>query len=166
MLVSPSLVLFDFSVEADLSRWYVLDDGVMGGLSQGRMSVSEEGHAVYEGFVSLENNGGFSSLRYRTGQQQLEGQQFAKLRIKGDGKSYQFRVKSSMRERFSYIYTFQTSGEWETVSIPLAEMYPSFRGMRLNMDNYPGEQLAEIAFLIGNKKAEKFRLQIDSIVLE
>jgi NADH dehydrogenase [ubiquinone] 1 alpha subcomplex assembly factor 1 len=34
------------------------------------------------------------------------------------------------------------------------------------MENYPGEQMEMIAFLIGNKKAEPFKLEIDSIVLK
>ena len=45
-------------------------------------------------------------------------------------------------------------------------MYPTFRGRTLDMPDYPGETLAEIAFFIANKKAENFRLEIDQIGLE
>ena len=44
-------------------------------------------------------------------------------------------------------------------------MYPAFRGRKLNKSNYDDEGIEEIAFLIGNKKAEAFKLEIDSIVL-
>ena len=45
-------------------------------------------------------------------------------------------------------------------------MFPAFRGNTLNIPNYPIKVLAEITFLIANKKAESFQLEIDSIVLE
>ena len=45
-------------------------------------------------------------------------------------------------------------------------MYPAFRGRKLNIGNYPGKQMEMIAFLIGNKNAESFILEIDSIILK
>lgn len=165
MTMAPGMTIFDFNKDSDLSNWYVVDDVVMGGRSDGSFLLNEEGHAVFSGAVSLKNNGGFSSVRYVFGKTDVSGYQKAVIRLKGDGKLYQFRVKSSNRDRHSYIAYFQTSGSWESIEIPLAEMYPSFRGMTLNMPDYPGKQMAEIAFLIGNKKAEDFRLEIDKIEL-
>ena len=82
--------------------------------------------------------------------------------IKGkDGKRYQFRVKRSVNDRYSYISYFETTGEWEEISIPLADMYPSFRGRKLDMANYSGDELSEISFLVSNKKAESFCLLTD-----
>jgi hypothetical protein len=88
-----------------------------------------------------------------------------KICLKGDSRKYQFRVKTSRYDRASYISYFETTGEWQTVKISLSEMYPYFRGMRLNQPNYPGEVMEEIAILIGNKKAESFLLEIDWIKL-
>ena len=45
-------------------------------------------------------------------------------------------------------------------------MYPAFRGRKLNIENYQGEKMQEIAFLIGNKKNENFRLEIDKIEIQ
>jgi hypothetical protein len=45
-------------------------------------------------------------------------------------------------------------------------MYPSFRGQKLELPNYPGQSMEEIAFLIANKTAETFALEIDRIELE
>jgi hypothetical protein len=56
---------------------------------------------------------------------------------------------------------FLTSGEWQEIKIPLKEMYPSFRGRRLNQPNFSTHYMEEIAFLIGNKKEENFELLID-----
>ena len=163
--MSPSII-YDFQKDAPTTNWRVVDDGVMGGLSQGKLKVDNEGNGLYCGTVSTENNGGFSSLRYRFDAIEASEDQSIVLRIKGDGKKYQFRVKDKVNQYYSYIYTFQTSGEWQTVKIPLAEMYPSYRGRKLNTPNFKHSQIEEVAFLIGNKKAESFELIIDKIELE
>lgn len=164
--LTPPLTIFEFTSAADFSAWRVVDDGVMGGLSEGLLQQAPEGHAIYRGDVSLENNGGFSSLRYRFQPKVVEQFSTVRLHIKGDGKKYQLRFKSSLNDYHSYIAYFTTSGEWETIELPIKDMYPTFRGRRLNMDNYPAETLAEVAFLIGNKKAESFQLEIEKIELK
>ena len=166
VMINPSLVIVDFNVESDLADWYIVDDGVMGGLSSGNMSIDKEGHARFYGEVSLDNNGGFTSVRYQFNTKKIEPYNNCRIRIKGDTKNYQFRVKSDASQRFSYIYEFETNGGWEEIVIPLSEMYPSFRGRKLDMPNFPNQQLEEIVFLIANKKEESFELMIDSITLE
>ena len=163
-MASPT-TLFDFNVSSKLNNWTIVDDGVMGGLSEGNFTINEDGHGVFYGEVSLENNGGFSSVRYRFDETDASSFKKIDLKVKGDGKQYQFRIKSDSYDRHSYITYFETSGEWETITINLKDLFPSWRGMRLSMDNYPGEQMEEIAFLISNKKAESFRLEIDEITM-
>ncbi len=121
-----SVVLFDFTKNKDTRNWMVVNDGVMGGLSEGTFTAGENGNAVFKGTISLENNGGFSSVRCNTGKIDVEGYATLELHLKGDGKKYQVRIQENNSDYFSYIYYFQTSGAWETVQIPLAEMYPSF----------------------------------------
>ena len=89
--MSPSII-YDFQKDAATNNWRVVDDGVMGGLSQGKLQVDDEGHGVYSGTVSTENNGGFSSLRYRFDAIEASEDKIIVLRIKGDSKKYQFRV--------------------------------------------------------------------------
>jgi hypothetical protein len=86
-----------------------------------------------------------------------------RIKIKGDGKTYQFRVRPSSNTYYSYVTSYQTTGEWEEIEIDLDSMYPVFRGRKLNLPNYNHERIGEFAILIGNKKAEEFRLIIDSI---
>lgn len=45
-------------------------------------------------------------------------------------------------------------------------MYPTFRGRKLDSPNYSADGIEEIAFLIGNKRAESFKLEIDAISLK
>ena len=160
------MTLFDFERNGDLSDWRVVDDVVMGGRSDGKLIINEEGHGVFYGTVSLENYGGFSSIRYQFKQQEVRHFKTCKIRLKGDGKSYQLRVKTNRSDRQSYVRSFDTSGDWEIIEIPLSTLSPTFRGMKLNMPNFPNEQIEEIAFLIGNKKAEEFRLELDWVGLQ
>jgi NADH dehydrogenase [ubiquinone] 1 alpha subcomplex assembly factor 1 len=161
-----SMTLFDFSKDSNLSNWRILDDVVMGGRSNGIFKLNEDNHGEFSGKISLENNGGFSSVRYYF--EKIETSSFSKftLRIKGDGKKYQFRVKDDRNRRHSYIFEFTTNGDWQTIEIPFSQMYPSFRGYTLNIPNFGGKHIEEIAFLIGNKKEEQFKLLIDSIGLK
>ncbi|WP_367390636.1 CIA30 family protein [Lewinella sp. LCG006] len=166
LLMATAPLLFDFTIDTDLAAWRVVDDVVMGGRSDGHFKINEAGNGLFYGEVSLENNGGFSSVRHRFSAIPVGDYSHCVIRLKGDGRRYQLRFKSSLNDAHSYIYYFTTSGEWEEITVPLAEMYPTFRGRKLRMPNYPGEQLAEVAFLIGNKEAQTFRLELDYLRLE
>jgi hypothetical protein len=159
------LSIVDFGRERAVSDWIVVNDGVMGGLSQGRFYLNHEQKGIFEGHVSLENNGGFSMVRHRFTEKSVGDYSMIRLKVKGDGKRYQFRVKTDYNDRHSYVQFFETDGDWQTIEIDLSSLYPAFRGRKMAMPNYPGEAMEEIAILIGNKKDEDFRLEIDSIVL-
>jgi len=158
--------IFDFNKKADITNWTIVDDVVMGGRSSGNFYLNKEGNGVFEGRVSLENNGGFSSLRYDFDEISTKPYSKIVIKVKGDGKSYQFRVKSKSADYYSYVTSFDSSKDWETIEVSLADMYPAFRGRNLDMPNYDKESIEEIAFLIGNNKAETFKLEIESIVLK
>lgn len=66
---------------------------------------------------------------------------------------------------YSYVSRFNTSGDWETVNIAFNDFVPQFRGRVLDMANFEGETMEEVAFLIGNKVKESFQLEIESISL-
>ncbi len=161
-----SSILFDFSEESDVSQWHVVNDGVMGGLSEGQLLLNQDGHGIFKGNVSLANNGGFSSLRFQFEAQDIRSYEHIIIRLKGDGKRYQFRVKDDQNQRHSYIQYFETSGEWQALKLKLTDLYPWSLGIPLRIPNYNGTSIGEIAFLIGNKKAESFELIIDKISLE
>jgi NADH dehydrogenase [ubiquinone] 1 alpha subcomplex assembly factor 1 len=163
--MTPPLVLFDFTANSNPRSWRVIDDVVMGGRSNGSFMVNEENNGVFQGYVSLENNGGFSSVRYSMKKINVEKYATVTIRLKGDGHRYQFRVKTNRSDYQSYIAYFKTTGEWQQIEIPLASMYPAFRGRKLDMANYPGRHMEEIAFLIGNGEAQEFKLEIDKIEL-
>lgn len=160
---SAETTIFDFNEDSNITSWSVVDDVVMGGRSNGRFFLNEEHNGVFQGHVSLENNGGFSSLRHIVKDKSVINKTHFIIRVKGDGKRYQFRSKKSNRDNHSYIAYFNTNGNWQTIEIPFDTMEPAFRGRMLDMPNYNGGQLEEVAFLIGNKKEQDFKLEIDFI---
>lgn len=158
--------IFNFQKSSDISRWIVVDDIVMGGRSSGFFRLDKDGHGVFTGEVSLENNGGFSSVRYNFDNMQTNGHEKIKIRLCGDGKEYQFRIKNKASDYVSFVTSFETTGEWEEIEIELKEMYPSFRGRLLDQPNFSFDSFESIAFFIGNNKHENFHLLIDSIYLK
>lgn len=157
-------LIYNFNVDSDVSEWKIVNDGVMGGLSQSKIKLSEEGRAVFSGEVSLENNGGFASVRY-TPEVAIDakGMKSLVVKVKGDGKKYQVRLKADAGQDHSHVYEIKTTKELKSYEIPLKKMYPTFRGRKLDMPNFEAETIAEIAFLIGNKKAESFTLELDKM---
>jgi hypothetical protein len=166
LFLMAQTMIFDFSPSSDISSWRIVDDGVMGGRSQGQIQLSEAGHGLYSGEISLKNNGGFSSLRYQPKTIVLTDEKEIILRVKGDGKRYQCRLKSRLSDAHSYVHYFETSGEWQTLRLPLGDFYPTFRGRTLDLPNYPAEKLAEFGLLIGNETEESFELLIDWVGMD
>jgi len=93
LMNTSDALIFNFTKEANLASWKVVDDGVMGGRSQGNFAINEAGNAVFEGTVSLDNYGGFSSVRHAFPEKDVAKYSKVLLRVKGDGKKYQFRIK-------------------------------------------------------------------------
>lgn len=162
---NPSGIIFDFNKSADMSSWKIVNDVVMGGVSNATLSLNKDGLGIFKGNVSTENNGGFASVRLQLTPSRIKNSNQVRIKLKGDGKNYQFRVKEDSNDYYSYITEFSTSGKWETIVINLNDLYPSFRGRRLNQANFNASSIAEVSFLIANKKSESFILELDKIEL-
>ena len=158
-------IIFNFNKNSSISNWIVVDDVVMGGKSNGNFQLNKDGKGVFSGKISLDNNGGFSSVRYGFNKLNIEKFKSIVLKIKGDGKNYQFRIKHKSNDYASYITSFSSSGEWQEIEIPLNSMYPSFRGSKLDAPNFYHKSIEEVTFLIANKKNEEFIILIDKIEL-
>lgn len=166
MTALSSQTLFDFKKDADMRNWWVINDSVMGGRSNSSFTLNKEGHGVFSGNVSLENNGGFSSVRYQLKTLDISEYSKISIRLKGDGNPYEFRLKPNRRDYYSYITQFKTTGEWQEIEINLSDMYPSYRGRELNRPNFSASSIEELVFLIGNKKPQSFELLIDKLELK
>ncbi len=165
-MIQHRTFIFDFETTTEATAWSVVDDAVMGGRSKGRFSVEKEGIGVFKGKVSTQNNGGFSLVRYRFGTKSMIGHRKFVVKIKGDGKQYRFRVKTNDTDQHTYSIALKALSDWTTLEIPFNQLRPTYRGKTLDMPEYPGERLQEVAFLIGNGIAENFRLEIAWVAVE
>jgi len=163
--IMSAQTIINFKEKSTTENWYVVDDVVMGGRSSGKFEITKEGYGKFSGDVSLENNGGFSSARYDMEPLKVSLDNKIRIKLKGDGSSYQFRVKANKQDYYSYIVKFDTTGDWQTLEFALADLYPTFRGRTLDLPNFDKTTIEEIRFLVGNKKEQKFEVVMNYIQL-
>lgn len=158
------VLLEDFTPDSHL-RWQIINDGVMGGLSDSKMEITEESLGRFSGRVSLQNNGGFASTRALINRVDLSGTEKVILRVQGDGSRYSFRLRTDQNfDGVSYAADFDTQkGEWITVELDYADFTPTFRGRKVRAPELTGENIRQIGILISDKQEGPFELLIDWI---
>ena len=161
-----TITVFDFNSNADISSWQIVNDDVMGEISTSSFGLNSDENGVFKGNVSTDNYGGFASVRYTFKPINVRKMNSLKVRIKGDGKEYQFRIKHNASDYYSYIKSFSTSGKWQTIELKLGDFYPGFRGRKLDLPNFNKNAIEQISILIANKKSESFEIEIDKIELK
>ncbi|MEI8291285.1 MAG: CIA30 family protein [Verrucomicrobiota bacterium] len=154
--------IFDFQTDTNAGAWQIVNDGVMGGVSTSQFCVTN-GVAVFQGEVSLANNGGFASVRSLPLSQKLAGFDTFVIRTLGDGHCYKFtsRINPSFDSAI-YQAVFKTQpGVWEEHHLPLKEFIPTFRG-RVLSDEPPLEaaNVTSVGFLISEQQAGAFQLKV------
>jgi hypothetical protein len=159
-------VVFDFDTPDQVQDWLAVNDGVMGGISQSRMIFSSAGTAIFQGDVSLENNGGFASVRTYPVNYQLDDFEGLLLRVNGDGQRYKFRLRANdYFDGIAYQTDFQTHPDsWLTIRMPFDQFVPVFRGVVVpDAPPLDGASIAQMGFMISNKQAGPFQLEVDWI---
>ena len=155
-----------FEPETPDIQWRTQNDTVMGGVSQSRFEMTEEGVFVFTGNVSLENNGGFASVRARLVEPELEGATAFRLRVRGDGQKYElrFRVKGDW-SWVSYRHDFETEkDEWVEVELPVEEFEAGWRGRSVpEAPAFDPAGAFEIGIMISDKQEGPFELEVDWI---
>ena len=165
---STEITIIDFS-NTSTSYWQIVNDNVMGGISRSSLEMDAEGFAVFSGTVSLENNGGFASMRTQArSPADLSDFKGFSVRVLGDGKTYCLRVKTVKNGRvtsYSYEARFTTtSGEWETHKLPYNDFKPVFRGegVRGNPE-LNSDAVIELGFMIRDGQEGPFRLGVSKL---
>jgi monofunctional biosynthetic peptidoglycan transglycosylase len=147
--------------------WRIVDDGVMGGLSRGNHQISKDGILRFSGTLSLENNGGFSSLRTGNVMVDLGDAGGVILRVKGDGRSYQIRFGTAARYRGherSCPAGFPTAKDkWIEVKIPFQRFAGTWRGRQLPDKIFEPSKIRRVGVQLADEKEGPFELQIDWI---
>lgn len=157
--------LFNFSDNKSSTSWVSIDDVVMGGVSNSSFII-KDGFGIFSGSLSLENNGGFASVRAISINNDLNGYEGLKIRVLGDGNTYKIRLRTDDNfDGVAYQINFETEkNEWIELSFPFEEFVPVFRGRKVNnADSLNPENIKQLGFLISDKQEGDFELKIDWI---
>lgn len=164
-----TVTLLDFTDPADVSLWRPVDDVVMGGVSSSRFELAEPGIARFVGTVSLENFGGFASVRTPPRQWDTAGARAFLLRVRGDGHQYKFTLRTNDRfDGVQYQARFTAPpGEWTQVRLPVESFVGTFRGRKVPLAPALDPALVRVlGLMISDKQAGPFELLVDRIGIE
>ena len=161
-------LLFDFSDSTSVDAWNAIDDRVMGGISHSCLRYDPAGHAVFEGTVSLEQNGGFASVRSSSGTRGKPGATFCVIEVRGDGKQFKLSLLTDDGfDSLNYQASFApATRDWQTVRLPLTAFRASFRGR--NVPSAPAldpSRIRQVGFMVAGRQAGPFALDIRQIGL-
>ncbi|MDZ4766008.1 MAG: CIA30 family protein [Chloroflexota bacterium] len=155
--------LFDFTSQDAVLGWNIVNDGVMGGVSESAVEWIAEGAGRFSGVVRLENNGGFASLRARFTPLDLSAYEGIEISLRGDGQRYGMYL-SNQRSGVQYDQKFDTvDGEWMTVQLPFSDFYPVYFGQRIPFVPLNASSIRGMTFIIEEKQAGAFTLDIARI---
>jgi hypothetical protein len=147
-------------------EWQAINDGVMGGVSRGGAEIGRDGRLVFSGTVSLENNGGFASVRTQPARLGAAGVQAVRLDLRGDGKRYKLNLKTDDAfDGVQYQAAFVApAGRWAALTLPLGSFAPKHRG-RAVPDAPPLDpaRIVTLGFLISDRQVGPFRLEVRAI---
>ena len=135
--VNADSLSFPFTQD-NVKDWRFFSDQVMGGISEGQVSLEQDGDKVFirlYGDVRTANNGGFIQLRTSTSlsnkplifkklhNSKKDGKkiQGIRLKVKGNGEKYHIFIQTTIFYRLPTGYqiaTFDTSPDWKIVEIP------------------------------------------------
>ncbi len=167
LLVAATLL--DFDDPADAALWRAVDDVVMGGVSRSAFEQAGAGVARFHGNVSLENSGGFASVRTPPRDWHTAGAEAFVLRVRGDGKTYKFTIRTGdgfdgiqYQQRFT-----AAAGTWSDVRLPVSDFVATFRGRKVPFaPSLDPAKVRAIGFMISDQQAGSFELLIDRIAIE
>jgi monofunctional biosynthetic peptidoglycan transglycosylase len=167
-LVSLSLrsqTIASFESPNDLRGWKVVNDSVMGGRSTSGFEQTSEGNLLFRGELSLENNGGFVSIRNQPNSFNLQDVEGLKLMVRGDGRTYYLDLRGRGRMTSgSFRAAFPTQeGRWTEIFLPISKfvrqsygrLYPN---TPLNLSN-----INSLGFTLSDKKPGLFQLEIEYV---
>lgn len=159
------LTLVDYATEHSEFDWFVVNDNVMGGRSEGGFKI-EAGELLFAGRTNT-RGGGFSSIRTKPVQLDLSDYEGVRLKLLGDGRRYTWRLTTNARWRgreVTYWAEFDTKdGRWTTVEIPFSTFMPRFRGMRLNVPGVDPAQISGMGLMIYDNNDGPFEIRLSTV---
>ena len=161
--------LIDFHDASAARQWLSVNDGVMGGISKGGFRITDDKTLEFSGNLSLENRGGFASIRTRPADLKLDGYDTIALRVKGDGRTYYFNLRTSSRgAAASYRAPMKTQKDaWQEIRISLKDFEYTAYGRRIaGAEPLRADKVQSLGITLADKNEGPFRLEVSSIRAE
>lgn len=164
LTTAHAMTLIDFTQAADRAGFFVINDGVMGGVSTSRVSVAD-GALIFEGVVSLENNGGFASCR---GPVAIPaGRRTLAVSVRGDGRRYRLTLKRDDAPGTpQYQASFVAPRDWQTLRFAPGDFVASLRGRRVDAPPLRFEEMRAVGLLIADRQAGAFRIELGALTAD
>ena len=166
--VAQERVLFKFDTVNAAKPWQIVNDGVMGGRSDGRFRINPAKNMEFFGTLSLENNGGFASVRARGERFGLQPGDVIVARVRGDGRQYNFNLYAQRNlGGYSYRQSFKTlKDQWVDVKMPVENFVATWRGRTFPNQKLDLSQVSGLGILLGDKMPGPFKLEVEWIKVE
>ncbi len=159
---NDSIILENFNPDSHL-RWVIVNDGVMGGISNSRMQITEDHYGKFSGNLSLQNNGGFASTRAMIAGKELSQTEKIRIRIKGDGRTYSLRFRTDRNlDGISYAVEFDTvKDEWIELEWNYSDFRPTFRGRTVRAPELTNTNIRQMSIMLSDGQEGEFEVFID-----
>jgi hypothetical protein len=157
------VILFDFSNQDHVSGWEPVNDVVMGGCSSSTFEATHAGTALFGGELSLDQGGGFASVRQKSANMGSIGSDSLVLRVRGDGRTYKLRlITENPAEGESYLAPFITqSGRWTEHEFSSRDFHASRRGRPdPSAPTLDFKHIKAFGLLLADQKAGSFELEL------
>jgi monofunctional biosynthetic peptidoglycan transglycosylase len=162
------IVLFDFTLPVAATEWLTVNDGVMGGVTDGQFGITDLKTLAFFGTLSLENNGGFASVRTRPKNLGLRPGDALRVRVRGDRRQYSLNLYVPRPQiAFSHRATVTTTNEeWVEVTLPLDTFDATSFGRPVR-DAGPVDpkEVNALGFMVSDKIAGPFKLEVEWIMV-
>lgn len=158
--------LFDFETRSESQGWTSVNDTVMGGRSEGAFRTTDEGILEFYGALSLENRGGFASIRSRSSTFDFSNVDDLVIRVRGDGRAYFLSLYvPTNRIAYSYRAEFDTkAGRWQEIRVPIKSFRATWFGRKqANAPPVDTINVRSLGFTLADKKEGIFKLEVDWI---
>lgn len=164
ILTNSDFSSFDFGSNKDGNDWFIINDGVMGGLSKGQVTFTDN-TLTFTGSVSLENNGGFTSFKSPYSRYDLSQFTTVSIRYRLSGQTISINLENN---RAFYLPNYKyflppTKQEWTSIDIPLSDFAKHIMGKPTG-DSISAKTLSKIiriGFITADKQASNFVFEVD-----
>jgi NADH dehydrogenase [ubiquinone] 1 alpha subcomplex assembly factor 1 len=160
-----TLSLTGFTADSPDFGWYVQNDNVMGGRSEGGFAIASE-ELIFSGNTNT-NGGGFSSIRTQPLELDLSAYTGIRVKVKADGRRYTWGIQTDALWRgrqINYWADFDTlADQTMVIDIPFVNFLPQFRGFKLDGPELDTGQIAEFSLYQYDKTDGPFALRLISV---